>query len=83
MKKFILWDPKDGMPPVREGVDGTVEVNSGGILGVLTEDNVYLTTYAQYPKDTTHRDLAAGECEQGVKFNLSGESGFYEVHRVQ
>lgn len=75
--RFILWDPRDGVA-MRDG-----EFISGGCLGELTKDNVYLCSYAAYPSNKTHRNLSVGEKIEGVKFNLSGESGFYEVIRVR
>lgn len=75
VKKFIIVNP--GTPVyLEDGLDGT-----GGILGVLDEGNVYVTTYAAYD-DQRAEALAVGERAQAT-FNLSGEKGVYEVVRIQ
>lgn len=79
MKKFIIWDFKrDGHPQRND----TGEFVSGGVFGFIDEDNVYLTTYAQYPGERRPKDLMVGERIQNVKFNLSGEKGVYDIWRV-
>lgn len=78
MKMYILWDPRDGSVTRDNGV-----IVSGGILGVVTEDNVYLTCYAGYTDGRTHRDLKVGEALHGVKYNLSGSVGYYDIYRVE
>ena len=79
-KKYILWDPRDNYRP-RQDDDGVI--NSDGLLGRVTEDNVYLKVYANYPGEKTHSDLKAGQHIKGVVFNLSGEKGTYDVYRVE
>lgn len=78
--------------PVRFSEDGTII--SGGAVGWLGVDNVYLTTYAEYkwrPDGTLadkgepavrHTDLKVGE-HTSARFSLSGESAVYEVWRVK
>jgi hypothetical protein len=78
--KFIIWDPRDNYRP-RTDEEGN-EIVSDGLLGRVGEDNVYLTTYAEYPRGRRHTDLAVGECVKGVHFRLSGEHGVYDVYRV-
>lgn len=80
MKKFILWDPRDNYRPSTDE-EGN-EIVSDGVLGRLSSDNVYLTTYAQYPGDKRPDDLRVGEYIKGVHFRLSGEHGVYDVYRV-
>lgn len=72
-KRFILWDPKDGFPT--EG--------SSGILGRITINNVYLTTYAEYPCHKRPQDLLVGEAIRSVKFSLSFERGLYDIIRIK
>lgn len=79
-KRWIIWDPRDGYTKW----DGeTGECLSAGVLGPLTAGNVYLTTYAQYPDERRHTDLAVGAVIDGVVFTLSGGRGVYEVVRVR
>ena len=82
-KKFIIWDSSDGA--VRYGnteSDDAEKIISDGLTGRLSEDNVYLTTYAGYPGALTHTSLEVGECIKGVRFTLSGENALYDVYRV-
>lgn len=77
--KFILWDPRDNFRP-REDDDGNVV--SDGVLGRMTQDNVYLTAYAEYPDNRRPADLEVGESIKGVTYSLSGSRGVYDVYRV-
>lgn len=79
-KRFILWDNNDGH--VRVDEDG--DIISDGVIGRVGIDNVYLTTYGQYPESEVRRpgDLAVGERIQSVRYSLSGGSGYYDVYRV-
>ena len=80
-KKFIIWDPKDGSRP---RVDDEGNIVSDGLIGRVTQNNVYLTTYAGYPNNSQPLgDLPVGGGVYGVKFSLSGSTGFYDVYRVQ
>jgi len=80
-RRFILWDTKDNYRPMTDE-EGN-EIVSDGILGRLSLDNVYLTTYANYHGDKRPRDLEIGECIKGVGFRLSGEHGVYDIYRVE
>jgi len=83
-KKFIIWDPKDGLPRYGDWECGDGDkIISDGVLGRVTEDNVYLTTYAEYPGDMRPKDLETTESIIGVVFRLSGERGVYDIYRVQ
>ena len=76
---FILWDStKDGVVPRNGG-----EIATGGVLGHLTADNVYLRTYAAYPDARRPKDLEVGQSIVGVRFSLSGQRGCYDVVRVK
>lgn len=70
MKEFILWDPRDGKP----------DLSSSGLMGVLPENNVYISTYAH------NMGKSPGELEVGqsveATFNLSGSKGSYLIVRV-
>lgn len=77
--KFILWSKKDGPLPKKE--DGSI--NTGGVLGLIDENNVYLTTYAEYPDERRPADLEVGDCIGNVKYRLGGEAGVYDVYRVK
>lgn len=78
-KRFILWDRKDGDFPPRND-DG--EIITGGILGVLDEENAYLTAYAKYSEGGTHRSLEVGQ-RISATFTLSGGCGTYDVYRTR
>lgn len=79
--KFILWNSKrDGHRPSSDE-DGNII--SDGVLGRITEDNVYLKVYAKYFDDKRPKDLKVCEAIKGVMFTLSGESGSYDVWRVE
>jgi len=80
--KYILWNSnRDGDRPTTDE-DGAII--SDGVLGRLTADNVYLKVYAQYPEgQPLIEDIAVGEAVRGVRFHLSGETGFYDVWRVE
>lgn len=79
--RFILWDPKDNYVPSTDE-EGN-EIISDGVLGRLSPNNVYLTTYARYPDGAPAlRELEVGECIKGVMFRLSGERGTYDIYRV-
>lgn len=77
MKKFIVWDPRDGH--VRYDDEGTPI--SDGVIGRVGEDNVYLTTYADYGNNPRHTSLEVGQMTEAV-FSLSGSKGYYQIHRV-
>lgn len=77
MKKYILWDYRDGEP--KRNDDGSFA--TAGLMGTLGEDNVYITTYAKYQDRHAH-DLEVGQhCT--AWFNLSGTSSAYEIYRVE
>lgn len=75
-RRFILWDSH------RDGELRYPDENSDGILGRLSLDNVYLSTYAKYPEGRRPEDLEVGEHIIDVSFSLSGEHGLYDVYRV-
>lgn len=80
MAQFILWDEKDGAP-ARDQATG--EFSTNGILGRITEENIYLRSYGVRPEGSrAYSDLSVGECVMGVKFSLSGQRGIYSVYRV-
>ena len=88
-RRYIIWDPRDGNGFPRRDEDGNI--TSAGLIGVLTEDNCYLTTYAtgkrreglvEYTpvsldvlEENDHRPVIAD-------FSLSGSKGTYEIYRV-
>jgi len=78
--KFILWDKKDSFSPTR-GSNG--EFISDGVLGKIGPDNAYIAIYANYPGATRPIELDVGQCITDVRFNLSGESGMYDIYRVE
>jgi hypothetical protein len=78
--RFIIWDNKDGKP--HKSDDGT-GIISGGIMGWLDANSVYLTTYASYPDARRPADLEVGACLPGVRWTLSGEVGIYDIYRVR
>lgn len=79
-KKFIIWDRKDNDRP-REDEDGNII--SAGIIGVVSGDNVYITTYGVIPQDSKPvSELEVGERSENVRFSLSGSSGLYDIYRV-
>ena len=55
--QFILWDPRSGYDPNRND-DG--EISTNGAIGVISETNVYLTAYANYPDAKRPRHLTIG-----------------------
>jgi hypothetical protein len=78
-KRFVLWNTqRDGEPRVRD-----VDETASGVLGQITENNVYLTTYASYPDDKRPADLEVGERIRDVIYRLSGQRGVYDVYRVR
>ncbi len=80
-KKFIVWDARDGLPKVDAD---TGKITSGGVLGRIDEDNVYLTTYPEWPEGAKKLvELDAGEAVTGVIYTLSGSAGLYDVYRVR
>ena len=81
MMKFILWDRRDGDRPSFDY--DTDQFISDGIIGRITEDNVYLTTYADYPDGKRPKDLKVGERISGVRYTLSGGKGHYDIWRVE
>ena len=77
--KFIIWDSKDGNPRTKDG--GWV---SGGLIGLVTLENVYLRAYGLRPEGSKpYEKLEVGECVAGVQFSLSGTTGSYDVYRVE
>jgi hypothetical protein len=77
--KFIIWDSKDGNPRTPEG-----SWVSGGLLGELTAENVYLRVYARRPEvSQPFEALAVGECVRNVEFTLSAAKGTYDVYRTE
>lgn len=82
MKRFILWDPTDGEPRR----DEAGEIESDGIIGRVTEGNVYLQAYGKFPEGPRVGDLAPGEAIHGVRYNLSpgprAKGKLYDVYRV-
>lgn len=78
-KKFIIWDEGDGHP--RREDSG--EFISSGLVGVVTLDNAFLTTYGARPEGSKAYDaLEVGERVVDVLFSLSGSKGRYSVYRV-
>lgn len=78
-KRFILWNGPEHPPRSNEG-----EYLTGGALGEITLDNVYLTTYGARPDGSkNYNELEIGECVRGVVFRLSGERGEYDIYRVR
>ena len=84
MKKFILWDPRDGYRPT---CDEEGNIISAGILGVIERENCYLTIYPEYdgglPLGQMLDDLLVGESIKSVKYSLSGSKGVYDIYRVK
>lgn len=78
-KRFIIWDPRDGQ--LRR--DETGELISDGLIGRVGPENVYLTTYGEFPDERRPIDLAIGECIRDVKYSLSGSRGTYDIWRVR
>lgn len=79
--KFIIWDNRDHYRP-RQDDDGAI--TSDGLLGRLDKDNVYIRTYAQYPEGSKRvTELSVGESISGVKFQLAGQTGVYDIYRVE
>lgn len=77
--KFIIWKQKDGTPRTSGG--GWV---SGGLIGLVTAENVYLRVYGVRPEGSKpYEKLSVGECVAGVEFSLSGSKGTYDVYRVE
>lgn len=77
--RFIIWDPKDGRPT--RGDDGTI--TTSGLVGEITEDNAFLTAYAEWPTSKRPRELEVNESILDVGFSLSGSKGRYDVYRVR
>lgn len=89
-KKYILWDPQEGEPKRDE--EGNITAD--GVMGRLTGDNVYLTTYATYaePKmdehgrkscPARHDELEVGQWTEAT-FRLRGvHKDTYQIWRVQ
>ena len=65
--------------------DAEGQLRHEGLLGLIDEDNCYLTTYPKWPdwEDRRPRDLEVGECIKGAVYSLSGSSGIYDVYRVR
>jgi hypothetical protein len=81
LRRFILHsDSKHGGKPLE---DEEGNIIGSGALGAISVDNVYLTTYAEYPTDVRPYDLKVGACIEGVEFRLSGELGVYDIYRVK
>lgn len=92
-KKFIIWDAKDGRPSQND----SGEITSEGIVGIVGEENAFLSIYAQWAVDkfgaistirdgvrkfpATHRELGVGDFTW-AKFSLSGSKGVYQVWRT-
>lgn len=74
---FILWNTR------RDGELRYPGKDSDGVIGRVSLDNVYLSTYANYPDDKHPRNLEVGQRIDNVKFSLSGETGIYSVYRVR
>jgi len=72
-KKFIIWDPKDNYRP-RCDDDGNIV--SDGVTGRIGEDNVYLTTYADYPRASKK---SVTRCLEALAFTTYIESNEPEV----
>jgi len=75
-RRYILWNSK------RDGKPRYPDETTDGVLGRLSHNNVYLSTYACYPDDRRPSDLAVGQCIENVRFSLSGEVGYYDIYRV-
>lgn len=75
-RRFILWDTR------RDGELRYPDANTDGVLGRLSLENVYISTYAEYPADKRPEDLAVGERIEDVVFRLSGDRGYYDMYRV-
>jgi len=55
-----------------------------GAIGRVTADNVYLTSYPEWPKGAKRlADLEVGEFIRAVRYSLSGSVGYYDIYRVQ
>lgn len=81
-KKFIIWDTRDGNGLPRVDDDG--QIVSEGVLGRITENNVYLRAYPRWPEGAKPvSELEVGEAIKNVKYSLSGSSGYYDVYRVE
>ena len=77
--QFIIWDSKDGNPSTPDGA-----WVSGGLIGLVTLDNVYLRVYGMRPEGSKpYEKLEVGECVTGVEFSLSGTRGTYDVYRAE
>ena len=78
---FILWDRKEGPTPPRN--QDTGEILTSGCMGVIALDNLYVRTYVIYPEGSKPlKNLEIGESIRGVKFSLSGSTGYYNIYRI-
>lgn len=80
--RFILWDRKDGSrPPIENG-----EIITSGCVGRVDMHNAVFVG-ATWPPLGSHpsrlSDLEVGACVYGVRFSASGETGTYDVYRVE
>ncbi len=74
---FIIWDPRDGEPQRDNGV-----ITSDGIIGRVTEENVYIKAYASISEgEKRPEDLEVG-AHTYAEFSLSGSKGLYRIYRV-
>lgn len=79
--KFILHSPEYHDHKPLEDEDG--KIIGEGAIGRITADNAYLTAYPEWPNNKRPADLEVGECIKGVRFSLSGSSGYYDIYRVR
>ena len=80
-KRFILWDSNHKDPPRNDAG----EFMTSGCMGVMGRDNVYLRVYprAGVKLQDELDALEVGQCVRGVRYNLSGSSGNYDIYRVE
>jgi hypothetical protein len=77
-RRFIIFDENDDKPSIING-----HCISSGIVGLMTVDNLYLTSYAHYPYGAPKiSDMGLNECIRNVEYHLSGSYGNYTVMRV-
>jgi hypothetical protein len=76
--RFILCDSDRGEP--RRDESGNYLTS--GAIGVVDEENVYLTTYAKYPDARRPWDLAVHERLRGVEYSMAWTHGMYDIIRI-
>ena len=80
--KFVVVETEHRL---RSLWDELGQLQTEGVLGLIDEDNCYLTAYPRWPDKEERRpkDLEVGESIKGVVYSLSGSSGIYDVYRVR